>query len=530
MSGFTGGGHRGVKGRGSAQVSPSDVDTLRSHEQPQSTPLLELRGVSKYFPGVTALNGVNLTVYPGEVHVLLGENGAGKSTLVKILTGAYTLDAGEFLWQGRPVQLTGPGDGLRLGIAAVYQELSLVPHLTVVENIFLGHEPRRRGIVDWGTLRRRTRELMEVVGHPVDPAARVAELSMGQRQLVEIAKALSNNARLLILDEPTSSLGEHEVAHLMDVIRRLQSRGLGIIYITHKLNEVRQLGGTVTILRDGRWVLTRPVDELTEDDMIAMMVGRELGDRYPPRQSSPGEPALVVRSLSRPPYFEDVSFTVRRGEIVGLFGLVGAGRTEVARAIAGADPYSSGDIEVFGRRLQIRNPYEAVRAGIAFLTEDRKQEGLVLIHDLVDNVTLTNLKPFRRGMLLSRRRQTEKVVSLLRMLAVRPADPRRPARDLSGGNQQKVVLAKWLHAEAEIYIFDEPTRGIDVGAKAEIYRLMNELVTRGKAVLMISSELPEILGMSDRILVMARGRLVAEFSRGTATQEQILRAAAGGTC
>lgn len=512
----------------SAHSATAEQNASQSNTERQAAPLLELRNVSKYFPGVTALDRVHLTVYPGEVHILLGENGAGKSTLVKILTGAYTLDAGEFLWEGRPVRLTGPDDGLRLGIAAVYQELSLVPHLTVAENIFLAHEPRRRGFVDWGTLRRRTRELMEALGHPIDPDTRVAELSVGQRQLVEIAKALSNNARLLILDEPTSSLGEHEVARLMDVIGRLQNRGLGIVYITHKLNEVRQLGGTVTILRDGRLVAIRRAEDLTEDDMVTLMVGRELGDRYPPRQSSPGEPALVVRSLSRPPHFKDVSFTVRRGEIVGMFGLVGAGRTEVARAIVGADPYVSGRIEVFGRPVRIASPHDAVRAGIAFLTEDRKQEGLILIHSLVDNVTLANLKPFRRSGLLSRRQQTERAVSLLKTLAVRPFDPHRRAQDLSGGNQQKVVLAKWLNAEAEIYIFDEPTRGIDVGAKAEIYRLMNELVARGKAVLMISSELPEILGMSDRILVMARGRLVAEFPRETATQETILRAATGG--
>lgn len=515
----------------SAQVDGNDVDMPTTAANCSDVPLLELRNACKYFPGVTALDNVSLTVKPGEIHILLGENGAGKSTLAKILTGAIPLDSGEFFWQGRPVHLSGPQDGIRLGIAAVYQELSLVPNLTVAENIFLGHEPRHRGLIDWEAVHVRAQELLKIVGYQVDTKVKVSQLSIGQRQLVEIAKALSYNARLLILDEPTSSLGEHEVARLLSVVRRLQNRGLSIIYITHKLKEVRDLGGIVTVLRDGRVVSTQPATNLTEDDMVALMVGRRLAYHFPPkhRQSKPGEPALVVRSLSRPPYFEDISFTIRRGEIVGMFGLVGAGRTEVARAIAGADPYVSGEIEVLGRRVRITNPHDAVRSGIAFLSEDRKHDGLILIHNLVDNVTLANLKPFRRCGFLQRTQQRQKAVSLLKALAIRPADPDRRVQDLSGGNQQKVVLAKWLNTDAEIFIFDEPTRGIDVGAKTEIYQLINDLVSKGKAVLMISSELNEILRMSDRILVMARGRLVAEFARDGVTQEQILKAAAGGT-
>lgn len=492
-------------------------------------PLLELRQIAKGFPGVQALSDVSLEVYPGEVHCLLGENGAGKSTLIKILTGAYERDSGQILWEGQEVRHWDTAAALERGVAAIYQELSLIPQLSVAENIFLGREPRRYGLVDWPAIRREAARLMGELELGAAPDTPVGQLGMGHQQMVEIAKALSRDARVLIMDEPTSSLSDNEISHLKQVVKALRDRGVAIIYISHKLDEVKELGDRITVLRDGRKVGSGLVSELTEDQMVSLMVGRQLTAKFPKAAVPPGAPVLTVKGLRAGSAVKEVSFTVRAGEVVGLFGLVGAGRTEMARAVFGADPKDAGTVEIDGQPVQIRSPVDAIHAGIAFLTENRKQEGLVLGLDLMLNSTLTSLDRFTRRGWLDVRSQRERARELVTALKVRPPMIQRAARDLSGGNQQKVVLAKWLCREARVFIFDEPTRGIDVGAKVEVYQLMNDLVARGAAILMISSELPEILGMSDRILVMREGRLVREFTRDEASQERILRAATGGS-
>ncbi len=492
-------------------------------------PLLRAEGISKAFPGVQALDRVTLEVFPGEIHGLVGENGAGKSTLIRILAGAIPRDAGRIFWQGQPVEIADPRHARRLGIAVIHQELSLLPNLTVAQNLLLGREPRTR----WGGLDRRAmeqqaRRILEGLGLDLDPQASTGSLPFAQRQMLEIARALSENARLLIMDEPTSALSDREIHRLFELLRGLKARGVAVLFISHRLEEVFQIADRITILRDGRHIGTFSIAEVTPSAVVRMMVGREMGEMFV-KTATPGiEPILEVRGLTREGVFCDVSFEIRRGEIVGLAGLVGAGRTEVARALFGLDPVDHGEIRIGGEAVRIRSPIEAIRLGMAFIPEDRKAQALFLAMALRSNITISALPRIAPLGLLSRRRLDAASLSYIRHLDIRPPRPGVPVRYLSGGNQQKAVIARWLLLEPRILIMDEPTRGIDVGAKAEIHALMDRLAREGKAILMISSELPEILGISDRILVMREGRIVGELKREEATADRVLALAMGG--
>ncbi|MCX7623330.1 MAG: sugar ABC transporter ATP-binding protein [Thermomicrobium sp.] len=495
-----------------------------------SVPVLEARDISKRFPGVVALEGVTLRVYPGEIHAVVGENGAGKSTLMKILSGVHQPNEGELLLDGRPVRFADPRQALAHGIGIIYQELSVVDTLSVGENIFLGRLPQRvgvPGVVDWHRLWRDAAQVLERVGAPVDPHQQVRELSVAQKQLVEIARVLSQDVRVLILDEPTSSLSLQETARLFEILRGLRAQGVAIIYISHRLEEVFAIADRVTVLRDGRVVGTQPIGEATREGLIRMMVGRDLSAYYGTVRSSPGPARLEVRQLSRAGVLRDVSLTVRAGEIVGLAGLVGAGRTELARCLFGVDPIDAGEIRVDGQRVTIRNPQDAVRHGIVLVPEDRKLQALVLILTVRENIALPVLPRLARFGFLSRRREEELAQGFVERLRIRTPSLEQRVLNLSGGNQQKVVLARALATNPKVLILDEPTRGIDVGAKAEVHALIAELAEAGMAILLISSELPEVLSMSHRVLVMSGGRLVAEFPREEASEERVLAAATG---
>jgi ribose transport system ATP-binding protein len=492
-------------------------------------PLLCMRGIQKSFPGVRALKGVDLELRRGEVLALVGENGAGKSTLIKVLSGAHLPDEGTLLIGGEEVAIAEPADAQRAGIAVMYQELNLVPALTAAENLFLGREKSRLGFLRHAEERRLARELFARVGVPLDPETPCRELSVAQQQVVEIAKALSLDARIIVMDEPSSTLTLQEVERLFAIMRDLKSHGIGILYVSHRLDEIFAIADRVMVLRDGEHVATLSVKEATRDKLIELMVGRRLESEFPPRHAGIGPEKLTVRGLRSGTRVRDVSFSLRRGEILALTGLVGAGRTEVARLIFGADRRDAGSIELDGKALRIRSPRDALAAGICLLTEDRKAQGLLLGRSVRENFGLPNLDRFSRIGLLSRRRERDAFLRYVESLRIRVPHSEQVARNLSGGNQQKVVLAKWLERNCDVVIFDEPTRGIDVGAKYEIYLLMNELAARGKSILMISSELPEVLGMSDRILVMHEGRISGELQDPkSATQEQILRLAMGG--
>jgi ribose transport system ATP-binding protein len=491
-----------------------------------TSPLLTMHGIAKSYPGVRALAGVDLALHPGEVLALLGENGAGKSTLIKILAGAIAPDAGAIHLQGAAVDIRNPLDAQRAGIAVIYQELNLVPGLSARANIFLGQERTRAGFLRRGEERRQARLLLERLGAAVNPETPCRLLSVAQQQAVEIAKALSLDARILVLDEPSAPLTPPEVAALFAVIRDLKRQGLGIIYISHRLDEVFQIADRIMVLRDGRHVRTCATGEVNRQQLIEMMVGRTIETEFPRRQSVVGEPRLVARGLRRGSKVRDVSLTIHRGEVLALTGLVGAGRTETARLLFGADRAEAGSIELDGKALVLREPRDAIRAGICLLTEDRKNQGLILGQSVLDNFGLPSLPMLTRFGFVQRRRQRDAFTQFAEQLRIKVPGPHVPAGNLSGGNQQKVVLARWLHANSEVLIFDEPTRGIDVGAKYEIYLLMNELAARGKAILMISSELPEVLGMADRILVMHDGRITGAIDDvRSATQEQILNLA-----
>ena len=492
-------------------------------------PLLVLRGIAKAFPGVQALASVSLELWPGEVHALVGENGAGKSTLIKIAAGVYLPDAGEILFEGRPVRLHSPRDATALGIAVIHQEPYLVPTLSVLENLFMGFQPRRRllGLLDWPAMVRRAREVLQALGVALPLEVPAGELRAAQQQLLQIARALLQDARVLIMDEPTSSLSQKEVATLFEIVRRLRARGVGILYITHRLEEVFALADRVTVLRDGRLVGTFPVATVTPGTLIAHMVGRELTQLFPHTPRPPGPALLRVHGLGRRGLFEGISLEVRAGEIVGLAGLVGAGRSEVAQAIFGLLPPETGFVEVDGRRLAPRAPWEAMAAGIVYLPEDRHRQGIVAPMSVRANLTLAVLHRLARLGFIDRRAEDALVRSYQARLRIRAASLEQPIGTLSGGNQQKVIVARGLAARPRVLILDEPTQGIDVGTKAEIHRLMDELAAQGMGILMISSELPEILGMSDRILVMRAGRLVGELSRAEATQERVMALAMG---
>ncbi len=492
----------------------------------QTSPLLHMHAIDKSFPGVQALCEVGLELHGGEVLALLGENGAGKSTLIKVLAGAVAPDAGSIHVGGKPLRPGAPHEASRAGVAVIYQEFNLIPGLTAAENIFLGQEA---GFwLRHGDERRKASELLRRLGVAVDPAARCGNMTIAQQQVVEIAKALASRARILVMDEPSATLTLQEVDRLFGIIRELKRQGLGIIYISHRLEEIFAIADRVMVLRDGRHVGTRPIAEVSRDALIEMMVGRRLDQEFPKRNVVPREDRLVVRNLRRGSQVRDVSFSVRRGEVLALTGLVGSGRTETARLIFGADRREAGNIALDGQELKFRQPRDAIRAGIALLTEDRKNQGLVLAHSVRDNFGLPNLGLWSRLGFINNRAETAALQRFVSDLRIRTAGPEQPVRHLSGGNQQKVVLAKWLQRHCEVVMFDEPTRGIDVAAKLEIYLLINDLAARGKAVLMISSELPEVLGMADRILVMHEGRITGEIRDvAGATQEQVMKLAVG---
>ncbi|WP_028815496.1 sugar ABC transporter ATP-binding protein [Streptomyces flavidovirens] len=484
--------------------------------------LLRIEGIRKTFPGVVALDSVDFDLRRGEVHVLLGENGAGKSTLIKMLSGAYRPDSGRILVGGEEVRVHGAQDAERLGIATIYQEFNLVPELTVAENIFLGRQPRRFGMIDRKRMEADAEELLRRVGVDVSPRVLVRELGIARLQMVEIAKALSLEARVLIMDEPTAVLTSEEVDKLFRIVRQLREDGVGVVFITHHLEEIAALGDRVTVLRDGRSIGQVPAST-SEDELVRLMVGRSIEQQYPrERPEAAGDALLSVRGLTRGGVFHDVSFDVRAGEVVGLAGLVGAGRTEVVRAVFGADPYDAGSVAVRGERLGKGDVNAAMGAGIGLVPEDRKGQGLVLDASVQDNLGLVTLRSATRGGLVDLKGQRAAAARIAEQLGVRMAGLGQHVRTLSGGNQQKVVIGKWLLAGALVLILDEPTRGIDVGAKVEIYQLINELTASGHAVLMISSDLPEVLGMSDRVLVMAQGRIAGELPAHEATQDAVM--------
>ncbi|MCB1128326.1 MAG: sugar ABC transporter ATP-binding protein, partial [Verrucomicrobiae bacterium] len=469
--------------------------------------MLQVCGASKAFPGVQALRAVDLELRAGEVLAVLGENGAGKSTLIKILGGAHPPDTGTIHIAGKPAKIESPVEAQRAGISIIYQEFNLIPALSARENISLGRERLRFGLLRREEELQQARRLFARLGVEIDPEVPCRDLSVAQQQLVEIAKALSLDARILVMDEPSATLTPPEVARLFAIIRDLRAQGLGLIYISHRLEEIFAIADRVLVLRDGQLVGIRPISGVTRGELIEMMVGRTLDQEFPKRAVRPGPDRLVVRNLCRGRKVRNVSFTIRRGEVLGLTGLVGAGRTEVARCLFGADRADSGSVELDGQPLSLRNPGEAIRAGLALLTEDRKSQGLVLGQSVRENFGLPNLRRFSRWGVVREKAERGAFAAYVKSLRIRIPHQEQLARNLSGGNQQKVVLAKWLERHCEVVLFDEPTRGIDIGAKCEVHQLINELAAQGKAILMISSELPEVLAMSDRVLVMRGGRI-----------------------
>jgi ribose transport system ATP-binding protein len=488
--------------------------------------LVEMEGIDKDFPGVRALKEARFELRPGEVHALVGENGAGKSTLMKILAGVYARDAGTVRVRGQLVEIANPRAAQQLGISIIHQELNLMPHLTVAQNIFIGREPRRRPsfVLDDRRLNQQARELIDRLHVRLDPRTKVGDLSVAQQQMVEIAKALSFNAEVLIMDEPTAALTDTEIDELFRIIRDLRAAGVGVVHISHRLEELKQISDRVTVMRDGRYIATLATEAASIETIINMMVGRTIYEEARElRDAAQEEVVLEVEGLTRGRLVRNVSFRLHRGEILGIAGLVGAGRTEVARVIFGADRLESGQIRVRGRTVRINSPSDAVREGIGYLSEDRKRYGLAVGMDVETNIVLAAFRKFLDSFGRINTRLTRAAAEArVKSLAIKTPSIRQKVRNLSGGNQQKVIVGKWLTADTDILIFDEPTRGIDVGAKSEIYHLLNELTRQGKSIIMISSELPEILRMSHRIVVMCEGRLTGELSGRDATQEQIM--------
>jgi len=512
--------------------------TTSAHPTAATDVLLQASGITKSFPGVRALDGVSLTVRRGKLNALLGENGAGKSTLMNILAGVFPPDSGTVMLEGRSLSFQNPREAQLAGVSIIFQELNLVPELSIAENIFIGREPITPfGLVDYGRMNADAAALLKELELDADPRTPVSQLKVGAQQVVEIAKALSFKARVIIMDEPTSAITGHEIEVLFRQIKRLKQNGVGLIYITHKLDELAGIADDITVFRDGKLVAQRQFGEVTRDEMIRMMVGRELTDLFPKSPTTPGEVVLRAKNISlqhpeRAGDFavKDVSFEVRRGEVLGMFGLMGAGRTELLQTLFGLHPRtSSGEVEIEGRRADIKSPQEAIAAGLALAPEDRKAEGVVLELSVAHNATLSCLPRIERFGLLQPRLERELVGNYVGRLRVKTPSIEQRIVNLSGGNQQKVVLSKWLATEPKVLLLDEPTRGIDINAKKEIYALIDELAQSGLGVVMVSSELPEILGVADRIIVLCEGRKTGEFSRADATEENVVRAALPGS-
>jgi ribose transport system ATP-binding protein len=494
--------------------------------------LVELKGVTKRFPGVVAMRNMSLQIRPGEIHGLIGENGAGKSTLIKVLTGVHILEEGTIYIEGSKVSFKNPNEAATAGIACVYQELNIVKLLSVTDNIFINKAIKKKGspFLDYAKMHEIAHEVMLSLGQDIDVKKECGSYGMGIQQMVEIAKAVLIDAKLIIMDEPTSSLGEKEVEQLMKTVRSLKEKGIAILFVSHKLEELFELCDRVTVMRDGEHILTKNTDELDNDSLISAMVGRTLDNQYPKIEAETGTEALRVEHLNSAGVLRDVSFHANHGEILGFAGLVGAGRTETFRAVFGADPYDSGDIYVNGEKVAIKSPKAGIRCGMAFLTEDRKGQGLVLSQSVRTNLILSNMRRCTKGLFFDEKQIDQLSEENISDLKIKTPTADEVVGQLSGGNQQKVVIGKWINTNADIYIFDEPTRGIDVGAKVEVYNIMNRLVRAGKCVIMISSELPEIIGMSDRVIVMREGKVMGELSRKTdvLNQEIIMKAAWGG--
>ena len=494
------------------------------------TPFVEMTGIDKAFSGNKVLQDVNLTVHKGEVHALMGENGAGKSTLIKILSGVYERDKGEVKLLDEPVVFKTPKEAEANGINIIHQELNIIPHLTVAQNMFLGKELTygKTGVLNKRAMRKATREsLLELGVDSINPDEFAGNLSVGQQQMIEIARALATQSELIVMDEPTAALTDREIESLFEVIYSLRDRGVSIIYVSHRMEEIFKICDRITVLRDGEYVGTEKIKETTFDEIVRMMVGRELGERFPTRHAEIGEIVFQVENLQLPGVFDDVSFHVKAGEILGVAGLMGAGRTEVMETIFGYRKKSKGKVTIHGKTVNIKHPLDAVNHGIGFITEDRKDKGLVIDASIRDNVALTNLKTISSGGVVVPSKEKSLVNDLVKRLHVRMAGTNQAVKSLSGGNQQKVVIAKWIGIEPKVLLLDEPTRGVDIGAKKEIYSIMNELSENGVAIVMISSELPEVLGISDRIMVLHEGEVTRKLAREEADQEKIMLAATG---
>ncbi len=489
--------------------------------------LLEMNGIHKRFHGVHALKGVNFQLRSGEVHALMGENGAGKSTLVKVFCGIHKRDEGDVVLYGKPVNFSNIKESQDAGISMIHQELNMMNHLTVAQNIYIGREPMSKGLIDDKKMEEDAAELFARIGVKIDPSAILGTLTVGKQQMVEIAKAVSRNAKILVLDEPTAALTQLEVEELFKIMRDLQSKGIGMIYISHRMDEIKRISDRITVMRDGEYVGTVDTQSVTKDEIINMMIGRVVYEDPKTHSEVPegAEVVLEVKNLCSGRTIRDVSFTLRKGEILGFSGLMGAGRTEVARAIFGADPYDSGEIYVKGQKVNIKTPADAVKHSIGYLSEDRKRYGLMLFKSVAENTAIASMDRYITGGLINDGKLKEEAVAYNEKLRTKTPSIDQLLKNLSGGNQQKVIIARWLIQDCDILIFDEPTRGIDVGAKSEIYTLMNELAKQGKAIIMISSELVEILRMSDRVLVMCEGRKTGELDISEATQENIMQLA-----
>ena len=492
--------------------------------------MIEMTGITKAFSGNVVLRDVEFSLADGEIHALMGENGAGKSTMMKILTGIYTRDAGEVKVDGVPVHFQSPKEAENLGIAVIHQELNILPHLSVAENLFLGKEKTigRTGILKTRQMNKEATEILGRLGLHIDVRQPAGTLSVGKQQIIEIAKAINSNAKYIVMDEPTAALTDREIETLFVTIRELKAKGISFVYISHRMEEIFAICDRITILRDGEYVGVREISKTTFDEIVQMMVGRELGERFPSRECAIGDVQLEVKNLTNKGMFEDINFSVRKGEVLAVAGLMGAGRTEVAQTIFGYRPKTSGEVLINGEKVSITNPIQAMKHRIAFVTEDRKTEGLVLDFSIKDNMTLTSLQSISKAGVIQKNKEFEETAKYIEQLKVRCAGAEQSVGSLSGGNQQKVVIAKWLRTKPDVLILDEPTRGVDIGAKKEIYTIINQLAEQGVAILMISSELPEVIGMADRVLVMHEGKQTAILSKGQLTQEAIMHYATGG--